>query len=621
MINKYPYTDFHELNLDWFLRQFKALKDDWTALAADNAEFKQTLTESFDTLDHTVQTFTDFVTNYFDNLDVQTEINNKLNDMAADGTLEQLLQPFVDAAVPPAVTAWLDANVTPVGSAVTVDSSLTLTGSAADARVTGNRITELDDLVETSNTMALVWAQGYIDATGNNGNSNNYIRSNGFAFVRGGTVIRMSLPSNLLIRACRYSSGSAAGFIDRDPSPTEAHVEYVPVDTYYRFVVSNSGGGSIAPTAGASVTISRIRNVSPQPVYPIGLHVDPEAEGVLNMIRRARQYTDIEWTPAVDLPRFIRFRTDGTAFRSQGMFKAGVKYKGMPYSSAKGTVATQFGYTRYIPGIDIGFETFITAIESENSIVSNESGYDEGILYSTAYGSTCCGLISYAMGIPWTSTADINSMFGSTITTRGTINSGLDLDLIQLGDIVASPDHVAMITDIIRDKDGHNIFFEVSENTTVGGLLNPANKDGVYGGHAWRHGWTASDFESYYSGYKAGQYTNRRYVTYTPTPYVNTGDELDRMQPADLPCVPYCGENFAYKAGNIANTRILIRTSDFTHLYVYKDGSLFNTFPVTAGTEYVTVGFSAAGTYNAFLCNVSGGVIQNQTSSCHWTVT
>ena len=25
--NKYPYTDFHELNLDWFLKEFKALTD------------------------------------------------------------------------------------------------------------------------------------------------------------------------------------------------------------------------------------------------------------------------------------------------------------------------------------------------------------------------------------------------------------------------------------------------------------------------------------------------------------------------------------------------------------------------------------------------------------------
>lgn len=78
MINKYPYTDFHELNLDWFLEEFKKVTDKVTSL------------------DATVQQFTEFVTNYFDNLDVQQEINNKLDQMAADGTLSALLQPFFD---------------------------------------------------------------------------------------------------------------------------------------------------------------------------------------------------------------------------------------------------------------------------------------------------------------------------------------------------------------------------------------------------------------------------------------------------------------------------------------------------------------------------------------------
>ena len=145
MIRKYPYTDFHELNLDWFLRQFKELKDNWDALLEANTDFKNDILQqfgdlqhNFDTLEGTVQTFTLFVTNYFDNLDVQAEINNKLNDMAADGTLGELLEPFVNSAVPGAVETWLEANVDPVGSAVMIDKSLTLGGSAADAAITGD---------------------------------------------------------------------------------------------------------------------------------------------------------------------------------------------------------------------------------------------------------------------------------------------------------------------------------------------------------------------------------------------------------------------------------------------------------------------------------------------------
>ena len=44
----------------------------------------ETLTDAFNTLK-------DFVDNYFENLDVQEEINNKLDEMVEDGTLELLI--------------------------------------------------------------------------------------------------------------------------------------------------------------------------------------------------------------------------------------------------------------------------------------------------------------------------------------------------------------------------------------------------------------------------------------------------------------------------------------------------------------------------------------------------
>lgn len=92
--NRYPYTDFHELNLDWFLQEFNKLLEEWANLAESNEAFKQDMIERFGTLSDTVQEFTTFVTNYFDNLDVQEEINHKLDVMAADGTLDALLLPY-----------------------------------------------------------------------------------------------------------------------------------------------------------------------------------------------------------------------------------------------------------------------------------------------------------------------------------------------------------------------------------------------------------------------------------------------------------------------------------------------------------------------------------------------
>ena len=74
-----------------------------------------------------------YVNDYFDNLDVQEEINTKLDEMASSGALTDLLAPLI----PDLVTNWLTAHVNPVGSAVVVDNSLTVSGAAADSKTVG----------------------------------------------------------------------------------------------------------------------------------------------------------------------------------------------------------------------------------------------------------------------------------------------------------------------------------------------------------------------------------------------------------------------------------------------------------------------------------------------------
>lgn len=91
----------------------------------------------------------DWINNWFDNLDVQQELNNKIDQMVADGSFGTLLHQTFDAQINQqttnAVTAWLVANVTPTGSAVVVDKSLSIQGAAADAKATGEIRTKLID--------------------------------------------------------------------------------------------------------------------------------------------------------------------------------------------------------------------------------------------------------------------------------------------------------------------------------------------------------------------------------------------------------------------------------------------------------------------------------------------
>lgn len=100
MFNKYPYTDFHELNLDWFLSQFKELVADWedfhTTISAEWAAVQQEWTDTKEAW----QTLYNYVHDYFDNLDVQEEIDNKLDQMVEDGTLITVIAPYLPFVTP-----------------------------------------------------------------------------------------------------------------------------------------------------------------------------------------------------------------------------------------------------------------------------------------------------------------------------------------------------------------------------------------------------------------------------------------------------------------------------------------------------------------------------------------
>lgn len=168
----------------------------------------------------------DYVNDYFSSLDVQQEINNKLDQMAQDTSptgLPALIRPFVTnlmpgevaeqlpgevtnqiggvvanqlpsvtnnllnsntSPVPRLVTDWLNQNVNPVGSAVTVDNSLSISDSAGDSQVTGDTIRMMGalpwkrkartflrkDTGDWSTAVsARVYESGYVDVTWSSG--------------------------------------------------------------------------------------------------------------------------------------------------------------------------------------------------------------------------------------------------------------------------------------------------------------------------------------------------------------------------------------------------------------------------------------------------------------------
>ena len=89
MENLGPYSNFHELNQDWLLNEFNKVLEQWKAMQ-----------KNFDSLQDAFNDLKSYVQDYFKNLDVQDEINKKLDQMSKDGTLNILLQMHARTVLP-----------------------------------------------------------------------------------------------------------------------------------------------------------------------------------------------------------------------------------------------------------------------------------------------------------------------------------------------------------------------------------------------------------------------------------------------------------------------------------------------------------------------------------------
>lgn len=166
----YPYSNFHNVNLDWVLQAVKS----WGAMVEQNNIAFQNLYEAN-------QNFKEYVTNYLQDLDVQEEINIKLNQMLESGTLTPYMRPYVISTT----TQWLADHITPTTPAV--DGSLTIAGAAADAKVTGDRLGIVDNYINEYNLLLVdgsdkgfLVANNIFDPTADNSTTGYYNRQGEF---------------------------------------------------------------------------------------------------------------------------------------------------------------------------------------------------------------------------------------------------------------------------------------------------------------------------------------------------------------------------------------------------------------------------------------------------------
>lgn len=89
MENLGPYTNFHEINQDWFLQEFNKIIAQWKAMQ-----------KNFDNLEDAFNDLKNYVQDYFKNLDIQKEIDIKMDEIVNSGRLDILMNNYVPYVTP-----------------------------------------------------------------------------------------------------------------------------------------------------------------------------------------------------------------------------------------------------------------------------------------------------------------------------------------------------------------------------------------------------------------------------------------------------------------------------------------------------------------------------------------
>lgn len=551
-------------------------------------------------------------------------------------------QTAAERDVPAATAAWLEAHVDPETGYV-LDDSLSVENAAADAKAAGEAVSSVRSMIlDDAEALSYALEAGkYVRiANGAVVNSTSYnatgeIPLAGYAWIVYAKM-RMRVESTQAAAIAFYDAQHAY-LIGYAPTTSAATVgaDMTAVEipngaAYARFTYYN-GNYDVPPLTifglrGEKSLPARIDKLERDSYAAMGLHTIPQSQGVLNAIKRARQMTDIEWTPAVDLPRACTLggaysRVGAIAF--ENVFKAGVTYRGIPYSRSDINAAA-WGYDTMTVGLDVPFSAFVTAAASPDSVIAEESEYQTGggSPRSVFFGTICSGLVCYALGIDHLYlTADMPSIPGMA-RVGALISNGVrfNINTLRLGDLLLKTGfHVSMVTDIISDG-GVVTAVEVAEATTGGDVANTQKTGGPVGGVCRRAVWPVEEFFSWWRDYIVYRYAYIDDVPYTPDPYVRVGTEGWMIHYDKMPVIPYMGEGFVYKAGSVySDALVIMAAADFATLRIYKDGALFAELAV-GGQTSIDGGFSEAGQYEAYLCNLSGGNEVNRSVSCHWSV-
>lgn len=206
-------------------------------------------------------------------------------------------------------------------------------------------------------------------------------------------------------------------------------------------------------------------------------------QGQINIVKRARQLAEIQWTPLQDVYQW----------EEMGVFESGETVTGVPYGQPISN-GCYIGWT-------IGLSTFLTATtDIANYFYSEYSTYNQ---LAPLYSSDCSAFVSYA----WKTSARFTT---ASIMSYSYTVKDQSVNSILVGDALSySPYHMVLVTNTDLDEIGNVIGVEITELTT------PGIKVTTYGSLGDEY--TIEDFNERFfeTGYILYRYLYSHSVTYT----------------------------------------------------------------------------------------------------------
>jgi len=266
------------------------------------------------------------------------------------------------------------------------------------------------------------------------------------------------------------------------------------------------------------------------------------SEGQKNIVKRARQLTEIEWTPLEDISQWGYY----------GVFRAETTYTGVPY----GQPVNCNGYIGY--GVSI--EGFASAVlDNTSKLYTSYSSYNK---IAPSYSTDCSGYVSYSWGLTKRKTT-------YSLTDVAQLVGDQSLYSLQVGDCLdKTSSHVVLVSSLTYDGSGSIIGVRTMEQTPV------ITRVTDYGEGQTR---SLASFQSYYlnNGYEIYRNPQRDSVTYTPNPAVPLDGETVAGQKEEAP---------KSHTTSFAGGKSVTLTSDIQGAAIYYtlDGSV----PTSSSTPY-----------------------------------